>query len=372
MKILFLDCSMGVAGDMLAGALAEIAGIDKIDVKIPGVELSIEHLAKCGIASSRLIVKVHGEEEGEHHRDEQHHHHHHAHRNLAEVLGIIDSLELSDAVKNKAKSVYAMIADAESRAHGKPVAEVHFHEVGMMDAIADIVTSCWLMDSLNPEKVVVSPVNTGSGTVMCAHGEVAVPAPATAILLEGIPSRMDASVNGELCTPTGAALLKYFATEFGLQPLMTVTKTGCGAGKKDFAKANILRACLGESQEELGAGEIVELRFNVDDMTGEEIAKASNELFLSGAKDVSITPIFMKKGRPGHLFTVLTDEADKMKVVGKIFSSTSTIGMRETICKRYLLNRSIENVVTNEGLRLRRKISKGYGVEKSKIESDDL
>ena len=186
---------------------------------------------------------------------------------------LIDSLPVSDRVKADAKAVYALIAEAESKVHGRPVTEIHFHEVGTMDAVADVVGVCLLMEQLAPEQVIASPVHTGSGHVHCAHGILPVPAPATALILEGIPS-YSAGVKGELCTPTGAALLKHFVSRFGDRPVMSVSAVGYGMGKKDFDRANCLRAFLGESEGE--REQITKLECNLDDMTGEDIGFATD------------------------------------------------------------------------------------------------
>ena len=264
MKTLYIDCSMGAAGDMLAAALLELmpdadAALSQMNAfGIHGVAYARERMAKCGIMGTHLSVKVHGEEEGrddremhghEHGHGHGHHEHgHHEHKSLAHILHLVGHLALPEKVKGDVAAVYQLLADAESRAHGRPVGEVHFHEVGALDAVADIAAVCWLLAELAPDEVVVSPIHVGSGTVRCAHGILPVPAPATAFLLEGVPSYSDGSVQGELCTPTGAALLKHFATRFGPQPTMSVKAVGYGAGAREFeGRANLLRASLGES-----------------------------------------------------------------------------------------------------------------------------
>lgn len=377
MKTLYLDCSMGAAGDMLCGALLELvpdpeAAIAEMNAfGIPGVEFARETLFKCGIAATRLSVSVHGEEEGSH----LHHHErcHHAHRSLSDVLSLIMSLSLDEKTKENAARVYEAIAAAESRAHRRPVGEIHFHEVGALDAVADIAAFCHLMDYLAPDETVASPVNTGSGTVECAHGILGVPAPATAFLLEGMPSYSDGEMEGELCTPTGAALLKTFATSFGAQPPVKCRKTGYGAGRKDFRRANVVRAAIGERFAEQDADEnVCELKFNIDDMTGEELAFASEHILEAGAKDVSFAHVTMKKGRPGVIASVLCREEERSQIVASIFANTSTLGVRENICRRYALERKIEKVELRDGSILRRKIASGHGVNRAKWEADDI
>lgn len=377
MKTLYLDCAMGAAGDMLAGALLELVPSQDAAVAelnsfgIPGVTYVCEKLVKCGIAAMHLAVKVEGREEHEHHH--HHHEHHHEHRSLADVLHVIGQLKLEPTVREEVQEVYRLLAQAESRAHGKAVGEIHFHEVGALDAIADIAAFCHLLRHIAPDKIVASPIHVGAGTVKCAHGVLPVPAPATAFLLEGVPTYSDGEITGELCTPTGAALLKAFVASFGSQPLMTVKSIGYGAGRKDFPRANVVRAMLGESAaDESGEGEILELNFNVDDMTGEELAFASERIFAAGARDVSMAPVFMKKGRPGQRVSVMCMAEDRAAVVKAIFVHTSTLGVRETKCRRYTLERKIETVTLADGSSARLKVASGYGVRREKWEADDL
>lgn len=377
MKTLYLDCSMGAAGDMLAGALLELmpdvdAALAELNAfGIPGVAYRRETLSKCGIAATHLSVTVDGHEEPDVHH--HHHHHHHEHRSLADVLHVIGHLNLDPSVREDVEGVYGALAAAESRAHGKAVGEIHFHEVGALDAIADIAAFCHLLRCVAPDNVVASPVHVGSGTVKCAHGELPVPAPATAFLLEGVPSYSDGAVDGELCTPTGAALIRRFAASFGPQPLMTVRSVGYGAGRREFPRANVVRALLGESAAQVHAdGDVFELEFNVDDMTGEELAFASERIFASGAKDVSFAPVVMKKGRPGHRVGVMCAAEARAAVVAAIFAHTSTLGVRETHCRRYVLDRKVETVTLPDGSTARRKVSCGHGASRSKWEADDL
>ena len=301
MKTLYLDCGMGAAGDMLTAALLDllpdkesfIAELNSLG--IPGVMFSNTITAKCGIRGSHITVKVNGVEEAEqlrsyehehrclhehahehvphHHHEHEHDHEHlyayehvhdhehphshehahdgehmHHHSGMHEIGHVVETLPVSEKVKSDIMAVYALIADAESRAHGVPVSEIHFHEVGTMDAIADITAVCLLMERLAPEQVVVSPVHVGCGHVRCAHGILPVPAPATALLLRNVPI-YGGRIQGELCTPTGAALLKYFAARFGEMPVMRVSDIGYGMGKKDFAEANCVRALIGNTED---------------------------------------------------------------------------------------------------------------------------
>ena len=386
MKTLYLDCSMGAAGDMLAAALLELlpdpdAFVAELNaLAIPDVKFSRETSVKCGITGTHLQVTVHGEEEGAHdhhihshdhthahHHDHGHSHHHHA--SLHDIEHIVRGhLSLPATVADNVMAVYRLIADAESKAHGKPVSEIHFHEVGTMDAIADITAVCLLMHRLAPDEIIVSPVHVGSGQVHCAHGILPVPAPATATILQDVPI-YGGSIQGELCTPTGAALLKHFASRFGEMPVMRTSAIGYGMGKKDFPAANCVRALLGERSA--ASDDVIELCCNIDDMTGEAIGYAFDKLFAAGALDVYTIPIGMKKSRPGHLLHVICREADKDALVRALFAHTTTIGIRENRFRRYTLDRHIETIETADGP-VRRKCSTGYGVSREKFEHDDL
>lgn len=391
MKTLYLDCSMGAAGDMLAAALLELlpdpdAFVAELNaLAIPDVKFSRETSVKCGITGTHLQVTVHGEEEGahdhhhahshDHHHDHAHAHHHdhahshHHHASLHDIEHIVRGhLSLPATVADNVMAVYHLIADAESKAHGKPVSEIHFHEVGTMDAIADITAVCLLMHCLAPDEIIVSPVHVGSGQVHCAHGILPVPAPATATILQDVPI-YGGSIQGELCTPTGAALLKHFANSFGDMPVMRTSAIGYGMGQKDFPAANCVRALLGERSA--ASDDVIELCCNIDDMTGEAIGYAFDKLFAAGALDVYTIPIGMKKSRPGHLLHVICREADKDALVRALFAHTTTIGIRENRFRRYTLDRRIETIETADGP-VRRKCSTGYGVCREKFEHDDL
>ena len=405
MKTLYLECSMGAAGDMLMAALLELipdkqAFIDKMNaLGLPGVRVEAEKAIKCGITGTHMKVTVNGEEEDsvdahDHHHEHDHthhhehedghgydhehhlddhdhdhvHHHHHHHVSVADIEGIIEGLDVSDQVKADAKAVYTLIAEAESRVHGHPVSEIHFHEVGTLDAVADVVGVCLLMDRIGAEKIVASAVHVGAGHVHCMHGILPVPAPATALLLNGIPT-YGGQVQGELCTPTGAALLKYFVSRFGDRPVMATEAIGYGMGKKDFDRANCLRAFLGESEGALE--QITRLECNLDDMTGEDIGFAIDMLFKAGARDVFTQPIGMKKSRPGVLLSVicLPEEADRLATV--LMKHTTTLGIRRQDLSRYVLERTVETVETPYGT-VRMKTASGMGVQRRKAEYDDL
>ena len=264
--------------------------------------------------------------------------------------------------------VYDRIAKAESEAHGVPVSEIHFHEVGALDAMADIAAVCLLMDALRPDRVVVSPICVGAGSVRCAHGVLPVPAPATARLLTGAPI-YGSDFPGELCTPTGAALLMEFATAFGAMPPMTLEKVGVGIGSKTFPKANCLRAFLGETQE--APDTVFELLCTVDDMPAEDIAFACETILAAGALDVCTQAVGMKKSRPGTMIRVLCRENQRQEMAQLLFRHTTTLGIREVESRRYVLTRALHSQKTPLG-EVRKKVARGWGVTREKWEYEDL
>ena len=320
---------------------------------------------------------------------------------MEKVREQVDKLPLSDKVKQDVLSVYRLIAEAEAKAHDKPVEEVHFHEVGALDAIADITGVCLLMEKLAPDRVTASPVHVGSGQVRCAHGILPVPAPATATILKGIPT-YGGQIRGELCTPTGAALLRHFVGGFTGMPVMTVSRIGYGMGTKDFAVANCVRAFMGTSQankktapertafsdqqqeqeqnqpqkkyqdkQDANLTDLAELSCNLDDMSGEAIAFAQEKLWENGALDVYTTSIQMKKNRPAVMLSCLCrpDQADKLAV--QILQHTSTLGVRKIFWQRYEMRSTFRTRQTPYGP-IRIKHSEGYGSHKSKPEYTDL
>lgn len=373
MKILYLDCGMGAAGDMLSSALFELIDNKKEFLEninsagIPSVFVTAENSVKCGVSGTHLRVKINGEEEG---KSCSYHSSHH-HNSLTDIEHIINHLSMSEKVKKNVMAVYKMIAFAESKVHNAPVSEIHFHEVGALDAIADIAMFCMLVDLIGADKIVASPVNVGTGKVACAHGNLPVPAPATAEILKGI-SAYSNGIDGELCTPTGAALLKFFVNYFSDMPCMAVDKIGYGMGTEDFEMVNCVRAFIGTAENDAdNTDSVVELSCNIDDMTAEELSFAADILLDSGALDVFTSPVVMKKGRLGSLLTVICKSENKDKFVKLIFKHTSTIGIRESIHKRYVMNREICIAETEFGA-VKIKNSSGYGTKKSKFEYEDL
>ncbi len=380
MKTLYLDLSMGAAGDMLAAALLELTAEpdafirEMNDFGLPGVTVGCERSFKCGIGGTHFSVQVGGAEEHSHDHGCGHahaHDHDHAHRGLADIEHIVRGhLSAPEKVKEDIINVYKLIAEAESAAHKVPVTEIHFHEVGTMDAIADIAAVCLLLARLAPDEIVASPVRVGSGSVCCAHGILPVPAPATAYLLRGIPA-FAGDYSGEMCTPTGAALIKYFVDRFAPLPLMRVEATGYGMGQKDFPAANCVRAMIGESAGSGSSEQVLELSCNVDDMTAEEIGFAMEMIFDAGARDVYAVPVLMKKSRPGTMICALCDEASREAVVAAFFKHTQTLGLRQSAAVRYVLDRSLQSEETAAGA-VRVKESAGYGVRRRKCEYEDL
>ena len=431
---------------MLSAALLELypdpaAMVDRLNaLGIPGVSFEQESVEKCGIRGTHLKVTVCGEEEEsldvhshthEHHEHTDHtghdhdhshshdhdhvhchddhdhchshehdhsdhhhgehthgHSHSHVHRNLEDIRQIVNKLDLPEAVRGDVLKVYSLIAEAESHAHGRPVTEVHFHEVGSMDAVADITAFCLLLSLIGPEKVVVSPIKLGFGEVRCAHGILPVPAPATAWILRDVPVYAG-NIRGEMCTPTGAAILKCFADEFGSLPQMQISKVGIGCGKKDFEQANIVRALLGEMEDsskttgtekpedrQAGSGDrsretVLELSCNLDDMTPEAVGFAMEELLEAGALDVYTIPVTMKKNRPGFILNCLCRESMREKILSLMFLHTTTLGIREYLCNRYTLQRRVRTVTTDLG-EVRCKTADGWGVSRRKYEYEDL
>lgn len=411
MKTLFMDCSMGAAGDMLMGALYELLEpsqqedfLDTMNLLFSGnISLTASPCEKCGIYGTKMTVSIHGQTEDAiiHTHDSSHRH---AHTSYPEILSQIDSLPVSSWVKEQAKTVYTLIGDAESHVHHTDISQIHFHEIGTLDAVTDVIGCCILIELLTPERILAAPVHVGSGTVHCAHGILSVPAPATAVLLQGIPI-YSGTIEGELCTPTGAALLKHFVEQFLPMPPMTVQKNGYGMGTKNFSIANCLRIFLGEmdilpvpskrqlpyiqpkgsvlTQEDKetqpdfytegfhNLDQILELSCNLDDMTPEAVSFAVDILLDAGALDVFTTPVHMKKNRSGLLLTCLCNMEQESLFSRLILSHTTTRGIRIHPCYRRILDASYEKVSTPFG-DITIKISSGYGIHKFKPEYDEV
>jgi pyridinium-3,5-bisthiocarboxylic acid mononucleotide nickel chelatase len=351
MRIAYLDCASGISGDMTLGALVDAgadlaaiqAGIDSLG--LPSCRLVATQVKKQGFRATQITVEYEPE---------------HKHRHLHHITAMIDGSTLTARQKDLATRIFRKLAEAEAKVHGSTIEKVHFHEVGAVDSIADIVGAAIGFDLLGIERIACSPIPTGHGYVEIAHGRCSIPAPATGELLRGIPlAALD--VEGELTTPTGAAIVAALADEFGPLPAMTVNHIGYGAGQKDFPQANILRVLVGEIASATGFASasitnhaphtesIVLLETNLDNTTGETIGHAADRLWAAGALDVSLTPIQMKKGRPGVLLSVQSRPADADKLEAVLFAETPTLGVRRSTVQRTVLAREGRIVETAWG-----------------------
>lgn len=445
MKTLYLDCSMGASGDMLAGALwGLVKDKEKILSKIeamglPGVSVEFAPSEKCGIKCTKFNVLVHGQQEhsqsdsvedidplksigdfvrsfnvestiktigktvddilgglnvektdqtgdnkdnndpfvplwrrydeANNNKNEEEHTHEH-HNSYMSIKDAISNLNLSDRVKADVAEVYRIIAEAESKVHGVDMEHIHFHELGTLDALADIAVVCMLLEQINPDRIIASNVNVGGGFVKCAHGTMPVPAPATANILKNIPI-YQGKIKSELCTPTGAALLKHFVESFGDMPSLTICEIGYGCGEKNFEIANCLRALLAEENLEQEKEKLCELSCNIDDMSAERIGFAMEMLLNAGAVDVYTQAIGMKKNRPATMLTALCTAQTKHSVIEAMFKHTTTLGIRERELLRHTLHREITEIDSRYG-KLHKKTASGYGVNRSKYEYEDL
>ena len=355
MKTLYFDCSSGISGNMTLAALTEIIGDENYLVEelkklhIDGYTIDISKKVKNGITGTHVDVILahqhehsHVHEEHEHHHEheehnhehdnENHHihegeHHHHEHRNLHDVCEIIDNSDIDEESKDLAKRIFMRVAKAESKVHNKPLDEVHFHEVGAIDSIVDIVGTAILINKIHPDKIISSVVNDGHGFIECAHGTMAVPVPATSEIFANSDVKFrQIDIDTELVTPTGAAIIAELSSEFTTLPAMKIQKIGWGAGTKDLKIPNILKVYYGEMQEK--NQKIVVMETNIDDCSGEILGYTEELLFENGALDVFYTPIFMKKNRPAYRLTVVCKEPDIQKLQNIVFKETTTIGIR--------------------------------------------
>lgn len=364
MKIAYFDCFAGISGDMTLGALVD-AGADfnvlKSELDKLGVhefELEAQKVVKRGISATDIDVHIHHHHE---HHDHGHNHHHHHGRSFTDIKHLIEDSKLSDGVKSRAVAIFRRLGEAEAEIHGKDIEEIHFHEVGAVDAIVDIVGACICLDLLGIEEIVASPMPTFTGMVEIAHGRFPLPAPATAQILQGVPWRK-VGVEGELVTPTGAAIIRELASEFGEMPEMTTSSIGYGAGKKDFGLPNVLRVMIGETTVQQPVfpescsrnscsecREVSVVETNIDDLSPQIYEVVMDRLFTAGALDVYLTPIHMKKNRPGMLLSIICapDNVDVMSQI--LFEETTTIGVRLDIRKRICLPREIVTVETKYG-----------------------
>ena len=349
MKTLYFDCSSGISGNMTLGALLEIVGDEKYlleelkKLNVDGYEIDISKKVKNGITGTYVDVIL----EHEHHHHD-HAHHHHEHRNLNDVNNIIDNSSLDNNTKDLAKRIFLRVAKAESKVHNKPLDEVHFHEVGAIDSIVDIVGTAILINKINPDKIISSIVNDGYGFIECAHGTMAVPVPATSEIFANSNVKFrQIDIDTELVTPTGAAIIAELAEDFITLPAMVTEKIGWGTGAKDLKIPNVLKVYYGEIQE--NSENFVVMETNIDDCSGEILGYTSEKLFESGALDVFYTPIFMKKNRPAYRLTVACRKENMIKLQNIIFKETTTIGIRYRFENRTELGREFLEIDTKYG-----------------------
>ncbi len=341
MSMAYFDCFSGAAGDMIVGALLDAgATLDRVRETLSGLDVSgyavnAEKVTKQGFAATRFSVDVGS---GDDH-----------HRHLKDIVAIINGSELPETVKTRSATAFTKLAAAEAEVHGSTIGKVHFHEVGAVDAIVDVVAAMAALDELSVGRVVCSPICVGSGTVQMAHGVLPVPAPATALLLRGVPL-VASHEAGERTTPTGAAILTTLADHFGPLPDVTPRAIGYGAGTREGVhRPNLLRVILGDVVADAERDEVVVLETAIDDCTGEAIGHAIDRLLNAGALDAYCSPIQMKKSRPGSLLTVISSFADADRLEAMLFAETTTFGIRRTTACRSKLSREHEAVDTPHG-----------------------
>lgn len=345
-KLLYLEGASGISGDMTVAALLDLgANREKLDavlksMNLEGFEYQVSRKSSYGIAGTDFDVILH---DHHHHEHEHEHGHHHEHRNLDDVCAVIDRGTMTDGARELAKKIFRIVAEAESKAHGVPVSEVHFHEVGAIDSIVDIVSAAVLIDDLGIRECVVTGLAEGSGYVHCQHGDLPVPVPAVLNIAQahGIALRTSAA-NGEMVTPTGIAIAAAIRTRDRLPAEYKIEKTGIGLGKRDFGRANILRAMILE--ETLDPEQMYVLETNIDDATGETLGLALEKLMAAGASDAHFLPCFMKKNRPAYLLRVIAAAPEIPALERIIFESTTTIGMRKLPVDRTCMDREIRTV----------------------------
>jgi uncharacterized protein (TIGR00299 family) protein len=319
MRIAYFDCFSGASGDMILGSLID-AGLppqrlreELKKVRIPTIQLKVKKVVKRGISATQVIVEGKNEKR--------------SHRNLEEILRIIDRSGLETWVKEKSKEIFERIASVEAKIHQTPMEEIHFHELGGLDSIVDIVGAIWGIHQMGIEKLYISKVNVGTGFVTCEHGVLPVPAPATLSLMEGRPI-YSSGVARELLTPTGSALLTTLGSEFGSMPLIHVERIGYGAGRDDLPHPNVLRLIIGTSEIAAGKEKVVVIETNIDDMNPQFYDYLIEKLLAMGVLEVFIAPILMKKNRPGHLFTVISSSEKLPSVTEFLLRETTTLGLR--------------------------------------------
>ncbi|MEG6585536.1 nickel pincer cofactor biosynthesis protein LarC [Dendrosporobacter sp. 1207_IL3150] len=351
MKVLYLDCFSGISGNMFLGALID-AGMPEQYLReqlgklpVTGYRLDIERTKKCGISAIYADVKLHTHQH--HHHDHEHHH-----RHLPDIVEIIEKADLNSVVKTNSIKIFMELAKAEAKVHGTTIEKIHFHEVGAVDAIVDIVGAAIGLDWLGIERIYTSKLHVGSGFIKCDHGVMPVPAPATSELLKNIPY-YSGDITKELVTPTGAAIIAALGTEYGAMPANFISKiVAYGAGTWDLEIPNVLRMHVGEldvaSANNVHPLKVIEA--NIDDLNPQVYEYVMEKLLKAGALDVWLTPIIMKKSRPATKLSVLIENTELDKMVDIIFKETSTIGMRFYSVERSVAERKLTTVNTDWGL----------------------
>ena len=361
MKIAYFDCISGIAGDMILGALLHCgmpldflrSELEKLHVH--GFELREKQVVHSGIAAVHVDVVTE---------------HQHEHRHLSHILHIIESSALSGRVKNQAARIFTRLAEAEAKAHGAAPEEVHFHEVGALDAIVDVVGACIGLEYFQADTVVSTPLRLGTGTVKCAHGSMPVPVPAVVELTRGVPATRT-MIEGELTTPTGAAILTTLASSYGPVEEFIVEHVGYGAGTKVREELpNVLRISIGRVNGTYEIDHSLLLETNIDNMNPEVFGYLTDLLFEAGARDVYMTPIYMKKGRPGTLLSVITDESLVDGMFEILFRETTTLGVRIERVSRRKVKRESKTITTPFG-EVRVKVAYGNGFERFAPEFED-
>ena len=380
-KSLYLECGSGISGDMTVAALLDLGADREVleksleSLKLPGYEIAITRVKKSGLDACDFNVILDAEHENhdhdmaylhgdgaevhdhphdhEHHHDHDHtgeHHHHHEHRGLPEILAIIRSGGLTPGARALAERIFQILAEAEAKAHGVPLDQVHFHEVGAVDSIVDIVSAAVCLDNLAPDEVIVTGLSEGSGFVRCQHGMIPVPVPAVLNIVQahGL-TLVPTGIQGELVTPTGAAIVAAIRTKETLPASFKCTRTGLGAGKRTYERPSLLRAMMLETEENDEKDTIWKLECNIDDCTGEALGYCMGKLLRSGARDVHYIPVYMKKNRPAYQLTVICKKEDREKLEAIIFRETTTIGIRYVEMVRTILPRRTEKRQTSYG-----------------------
>ncbi|MTI81054.1 MAG: nickel pincer cofactor biosynthesis protein LarC [Firmicutes bacterium] len=347
MKVAYFDCFAGAAGDMIVGALLDagldidelISELNKLNLK--GWQVQANKIKKQGIEGTKFNVQL----------ENQHHNHgHHHHRNLYDITNIINNSLLDQSVKDTALRIFSRLAEAEAKVHGTTIEEIHFHEVGALDAIIDIVGAAIAFYKLGIEKVICSPLTTGTGFVECAHGTIPVPAPATVELLQGVPYQ-HGDIKQEILTPTGAAILTTMSSKYTTMPEIICSSVGYGGGDRELPVPNLLRVHIGEltnSEEENDTAQVIEA--NIDDMNPELYPAVTERLLESGALDIYINQVLMKKGRPGTVIHLLVPQGMEQQVGQVLLEETTSIGYRSYPVKRTKMEREIVPVETRFGI----------------------